>query len=78
MTEEKTQIADGVASVLNAELDVLQHEQITDLTARLMKFYQVTDINDLVKAQCDHVERLQAKVPKRDLPFPVYQKVRFA
>ena len=76
MSEEKTQIADGVASELNAELDVLQHEQITDLTARLMKFYQVTNINDLIKAQCDHVERLQAKIPKRDIS--ICQKVRFA
>ena len=78
MTDKETQASGVVASVLNAEVDVLQHEQITDLTARLMKFYQVTDINDLIKAQCDHVERLQAKVPKRDLPFSVYQKVRFA
>ena len=77
MNEKTTQASDGVASELNAELDVLQPEQTTDLTARLMKFYQVTNINDLIKAQCDHVERLQAKIPKRDIP-PVYQKVRFA
>lgn len=76
MTDKETQALDGFASVLNAELDVLQHEQITDLTARLMKFYQVTNINDLIKAQCDHVERLQAKIPKRDIP--ICQKVRFA
>ena len=76
MTDKETQASAGVASELNAELDVLQHEQITDLTARLMKFYQVTNINDLIKAQCDHVERLQAKIPKRDIP--IYQKVRFA
>ena len=76
MNEKIEQALAGVASVLNAELDVLQHEQITDLTARLMKFYQVTNINDLIKAQCDHVERLQAKIPKRDISF--CQKVRFA
>ncbi len=76
MNEKTTQASAGVASELNAELDVWKPDQITDLTARLMKFYQVTNINDLIKAQCDHVERLQAKIPKRDIP--ICQKVRFA
>jgi hypothetical protein len=35
-----------------------------ELNAELMRFYNVGTLQDLVKAQAAHVERLQAKLPK--------------
>lgn len=34
----------------------------TEDIATLMKFYSVNTLDDLVKAQAEHVERLQAKL----------------
>lgn len=35
--------------------------------AQLMKFYSVDSIEELVKMQAHHVERLQEKLPKNDM-----------
>lgn len=51
------------AAILDFREDAVSNEQ-------LMKFYDVSTIDDLIRAQCHHVEQLQKKMPKARDNFP--------
>jgi len=42
--------------------------EVDDTIARLMQFYDADNLQSLALAQCKHVERLQAKLPRIDMP----------
>jgi len=48
--------------------------EVDDTIARLMQFYDADNLQSLALAQCKHVERLQAKLPRIDMP--VFTRVR--
>jgi len=67
---ERTAGDDGLATAA-ATLSV-QPRDPSDSTKKLMAFYDVTTVEELIEQQCDHVEQLQAKVrqlrgPDREL-----------
>ena len=52
MTEEKTQIADGVASVLNAELDALRiGDNMTNAEREQLKWAYIVEQNELLRLE---------------------------
>ena len=68
-----------VPGYIEAVINALKAQQpsggeVDDTIARLMKFYDADNLQSLALAQCKHVERLQAKLPRIDMP--VFTRVR--